>query len=167
MFLSLETARKMWKESVNVSPSNLAIEYFLLENYTREELEAKELPKTFEEIGNSIKSYYIDNCSRIINNLSRGDKFKNKNVFPTKELANASLALAQLLQLRDVYNGDWKVDLNNRPNETVYCIRNKYNNIYLSGARIFNYILSFKTENLRDQFVENFKDLITIALPLL
>jgi len=169
VFISLDTARKMWKGlSLNITIGKKdSIRLFLLDNFTKEELEAKELPKSWEEL-KKIEGYYINTYS-----ITTGQGFgtsteSSKNVFPTKELAEASLALAQLLQLRDVYNGDWKVDLNNRPNEATYWIFNAYNSINTSyGSTSHNKVLSFKSEDLRDQFAENFKSLIEIALPLL
>ena len=65
------------------------------------------LPKTWEELKN-ISGYYISSfCGITHSSLVNGGNY-TKNIFPTKELANAVLALAQLLQLRDRYNGDNK-----------------------------------------------------------
>jgi len=168
VFLSLETARQMWNGLIHDYPHiNKLVELFLLDNFTKEELEAKELPKTWEEL-KKVSGYYINQYSEIGSGKDYSTSVTSKNTFPTKELAEASLALSQLLQLRDVYNGDWKVDLNNRPNETLFLILNKHNNIFKSDTQGgLNRILSFKKESIRDQFVENFKDLITQALPLL
>lgn len=169
VFLSLETARQMWKSESKLNGSHdTSTKLFLLDNFTKEELEAKELPKTYSELG-ILSGYRIKEDCRISGLIQINHSYyTNRNIFPTKELAEASLALSQLLQLRDVYNGDWKIDLNNKPNEDIYIIINRYNNIetncYNNGL---NYILSFQKESIRDQFVKNFEDLITTALPLL
>lgn len=168
VFLSLETAKEMYKSS------DKAIKQFALDNFTKEELEAKELPKTWEEL-RMIKGYFIhSDVSKVSSyvNTTLFDKnkykYKWKNIFPTKELAEASLALAQLLQLRDVYNGDWKVDLNNKPNEERFIIYNNYNHIACACSHNgSNYILSFKDINIRNQFFNNFTELLETALPLL
>ncbi len=161
VFLSLETAKEMYNNP------NDSLRKFALENFTKEELEAKELPKSFKEL-KLLHGYFIDGASQILLHTGNHSHLFHKNVFPTKELAEASLALSQLLQLRDIYNGDWKVDLNNEGEITRHSIYNRYNQIsktsYSGGT---NACLSFKSEDLRDQFVENFKDLITTALPLL
>lgn len=163
VFLSLETAKQMYKDS----KGNKSINLFLLENFTKEELEAKELPKTFKDL-KLLHGYFIGGASQIVLHTSNHSHLYHKNVFPTKELAEASLALSQLLQLRDIYNGSWKVDLNNKPNEGMYIIRNRNNNIentcHNNGL---NYILSFQKESIRDKFFINFEDLIIQALPLL
>lgn len=170
VFLSLETAKKMYNSScINLGSNfkNDCLLAFLLENFTKEELEAKELPKSFKEL-KLLHGYYITNNSEIMLHSGNHSHLFHKNVFPTKELAEASLALSQLLQLRDVYNGDWKVDLNKKPDETRYIIRNYCNLIdTLSIKNCINSILSFKDCQTRDLFAENFKDLITAALPLL
>jgi len=177
VFLSLETARKMYNSKcidLGSDFKNDCLLAFLLDNFTKEELEAKELPKSWEEL-NVINGYYVQSFINHRNNQEDKISFINcyakdgyKNTFPTKELAEASLALAQLLQLRDVYNGNWKVDLNNRPNERKFIIRNRFNGVECNFSEIaYNYILSFEKESIRDKFLENFKDLITTALPLL
>jgi len=170
VFLSLETARKMYKD-LNKNDSCKTIRNWLIEIYTKEELEAEELPKSWKELKTVHGFYTSINCVIIKLNediYNNGTINANKNVFPTKELADASLALSQLLQLRDVYNGDWKVDLNNRPNETKYFINNTYNKIHTGRSDTgWNYVLSFKCKDIRDQFVNNFTELLETALPLL
>lgn len=170
VFLSLETARKMYNKVRSVEdgylPDNPTI-LFLLDNFTKEELEAKELPKSWEEL-QIVKGYYVNSNSEILIACECETVNGNKSIFPTKELAEASLALSQLLQLRDVYNGDWKVDLNNRPTETRFIIRNYCNIIdTLMIKNCINSVLSFQKESIRDEFVRNFSELITTALPLL
>ena len=110
----------------------------------------KELPTKWEDLDTSIiKS---DLC---------GD-------FPTMKEIKANNALRKLCYLRDAYNGepladwcDWADD------NTKYCIEICDNRIskdyYISTRRV----LAFKTEKLRYKFIENFKDLILTAKPLL
>ena len=121
------------------------------------------LPKTWEEL-KIISGYYISNSSEITPSSLVNCCNSDKNIFPTKELAEAVLALAQLLQLRDKYNGDNKGFIYNKYN---YCIT-----FYNNGISKFLYlytqeILAFRTKELRDEFYNNFKDLIEIAKPLL
>ena len=114
------------------------------------EIENK-LPMSVEEIPN--RKFYITNDSNIVINnnkrvLSTGRSCINQ--LSTKERAEAFLALMQLVELRDVWNGDSERHL--------YLIyrENKTSNL-----------LSFKTLELRNQFSEQFKDLIEIAKELL
>lgn len=128
------------------------------------------LPKTWEEFCKShpIKEgYYIDSDSRIspYRRDSRSSE-NDRNLLPSKELAEAMLALCQLIQLRDCYNDGWT------PDWTI--TNNKYNiiphkNVIISAECNWsdNRILAFKTAELCDQFLENFRDLIEVAKPLL
>ena len=126
----------------------------------------KELPTTWEEL-KIIKGFYVNSCY-IHNGGDLPTSFSNKNVFPTKAEAEACLALSQLCQLRDAYNGepladwcDWADD------NTKYCIEICDNRISKDYYFTNKKVLAFKTEELRDKFVENFEDLILTAKPLL
>lgn len=126
-----------------------------------------ELPTKWEDL-KKLKGYYVNNLSEI-DSISDGDiSAINRNVFPTKAEAEACLALSQLCQLRDAYNGepladwcDWS-DAN-----TKYCICFYEDKISKSKNRGDENILSFKTEKLRDEFFKNFRELIEIAKSLL
>ena len=136
------------------------------ENSTFEKIVFKkinELPKTWEDL-KYISGAYISAISNVITDNSVRTYPLYKNIFPTKELAEAALALAQLLQLRDRYNGDNKgfIFLENN-----FCIHNYNNSIHLSLLLTGNAILAFRKKELRNEFYENFKDLIEIAKPLL
>ena len=126
----------------------------------------KELPKTWEEVG-VIKGWYTY-AGGSIDYFSEGNStnYADRNIFPTKEEAEASLALAQLCQLRDRYNDGWKPDWKNST-ETKHIIEINRNYIVKNFYNHTKRILAFKTKNIRDKFLENFKDLIEIAKPLL
>ena len=125
----------------------------------------KGLPKTWEEVG-VIKGWYTY-AGGSINYFSEGisTKCADRNIFPTKEEAEASLALAQLCQLRDIYNDGWKPDWkDNFVKYTLYFWKDNINQINSTGARN---LLAFKNATIRDKFLENFRDLIETAKPLL
>lgn len=124
----------------------------------------KKLPKTWEELG-TVKGYYIDNDS-VIEEEKNGNALDfNKNIFPTKELAEASLAMAQLLQLRDAYNDGWVADWSEKTNKFVIEVcRNEFSTDFYSHMQ---HVMNFKTAKLRDLFFENFNDLLETAKPLL
>ena len=144
---------------IDVEKSNLQTGEIIYKKKTKE----KQLPKTWEEL-KDIKGYYIDAYSIVkpvdgyVNDIS-------KNVFPTKELAEAALALAQLLQLRDTYNDGWTPDWKSYyVKYSIYCDAN----IITTG----NYyevqeVMTFKTKELRDKFFDNFQSLLETAKPLL
>ena len=124
----------------------------------------RELPKSWEEL-KVVEGFYIDEDSHIHDCPMVDVLRKNKNVFPTEEEAEACLALAQLCQLRDRYNGGWKPDWKD--------VNEKYI-IYFHADKIISgdtyraqSVLHFKTKKLRDKFLENFRDLIEVAKPLL
>ena len=153
--LTKEVAEKMYKSE------DESVRAFALSNYP--ELEEEVLPKTWEELGR-IYGCYIrpDSC------IKDADCFtvsENKTVYPTRELAEAALALAQLLQLRDRYNGDWVADWSDCEDKYVIEIyRGKIDTDVYHGRQK---VMHFKTAELRDKFLENFRDLLEIAKPLL
>ena len=127
----------------------------------------KELPTTWEEL-KIIKGFYVNSCY-IHNGGDLPTSFSNKNVFPTKAEAEACLALSQLCQLRDAYNGEPLDDWCNwkSTNQCKYSIEVYENEISTCNYKWTRKVLAFKTEKLRDKFLENFEELILTAKPLL
>ena len=124
------------------------------------------LPKTWEELG-EIDGYYTDSNS-CIDSLPFAPfppRERTRNTWPTLEEAEASIALAQLCQLRDRYNGGRKPDwLDDGRKYVIYFAGEKMYTACMTGIQ---FVLAFKTEELRDKFMENFSDLIEKAKPLL
>lgn len=60
----------------------------------------------------------------------------------------------------------WEPDWRNS-DEDKYCIEYSYGRINQVTTNIYNYILAFPTEEMRDTFYENFKDLIEKCKELL
>ncbi len=154
--ISKETANR-WYNGNDTELKQLALQTF-------PELAEKELPKSFSEIKNK-KGWYVDMHEYIIESENLKDEKGFRHIFATKEQAEASIAIAQLSQLMKVYNDGWEADWAN--DEDKFCIEfcidgiNKVTNI---GTNKF---LSFKDEKTRDLFLENFRDLILTAKPLL
>ena len=126
----------------------------------------RELPKKWEDLG-GVNGFYINAQSDI--NPYYDSEIKgttSKNIFPTREEAEACLALAQLCQLRDRYNDGWKPNWKD-DGEIKYCIEFFKGKIEKECHYITKRVLCFKTRELRDKFLENFRDLIKIAKPLL
>lgn len=124
----------------------------------------RELPKSWEDL-KILNGYYVKDSSKVDLFKSYTTDEYNKNVFPTKEEAEACLALAQLCQLRDRYNDGWKPCWNT--DTMKHCIYVSKGEIR-SGHQFENSrILTFEKIEIRDKFLENFKDLIEIAKPLL
>ena len=125
-----------------------------------------ELPTKWEDL-KKINGYFVNNQGGI-NKDTASPAINHKNTFPTKAEAEACLALSQLCQLRDAYNGepladwcDWS-DAN-----TKYCIEFYDNEITAFNYNCTRTVLTFKTRALRDEFVKNFRELIETAKPLL
>lgn len=127
-----------------------------------------ELPKNWCDL-KFIKGFFVNGESEIKEINEAHDKILaikgNRNIFPTKEEAEACLALSQLCQLRDRYNDGWKPCWNT--NTMKHCIYVSKGEI--RGGHQFenSRILTFEKREIRDKFLENFKDLIEIAKPLL
>lgn len=79
--------------------------------------------------------------------------------------AEAVLALCQLIQLRNCYNGDWVPDWKDNTDKyfIVFCYQ-EARTIELEAAQYSP--LYFKSEELRDEFLRNFRDLIEKLKPL-
>ena len=120
------------------------------------------LPMSWEELG-VVKGYFIyqNNVHSVIDKAID----RNRNVFPTKEEAKAMLAMAQLCQLRDRWNDGWKPDW--KDNAVKSCIVSFKNILYKDGYYSTSTPMAFKTRELRDKFMETFKDLLEEAKPFL
>lgn len=123
------------------------------------------LPKSWKEFG-EVKGWFVNNRCEI-DYYDEGDSTNDmdKNLFPTEEEAEACIALAQLCQLRDRYNDGWKPDWEDGTEKHV--IYFSHDIIDRTSACLSHYVLTFKTQELRDKFLENFRNLIEIAKPLL
>jgi len=160
--LTLEKAREIFKEG------NEAINKMLLANFTEEELNKKGV-RDWDDI-DADKSFFclrnrID--KRVISIASPLDK----DDWPTKELAEAAMAMSQLAwwMRQPEYNGEDQVDWCDWNDDSVY----KYT-ILFQGHDIHSGLyfctrryLAFKTLEIRDRFLEDRRDLIEQAKPLL
>lgn len=93
------------------------------------------------------------------------DYNKNYSGYPSEELADAAEALRKLLFLRDYYNDDWQPDWKNRNIKWTIEVAN--NVLTVTNSYIFSRPIYFKTEQLADKFLEEQKELLEIAKPLL
>lgn len=123
------------------------------------------LPKSWKEFG-EVEGWFVNNRCEI-DYYDEGDSTNDmdKNLFPTEEEAEACLALAQLCQLRDRYNDGWKPNWKDGTNKhSIYFTCDEIDGV----CECYSHrILTFKTVEIRDKFLENFRDLIKIAKPLL
>lgn len=110
------------------------------------------LLKTWEEYAGE---HIIQNGSSLVLNFP-DDK---------QELMKAFSALYKLIRLRDCYNDGWMPDW---ADDTIkHTIGFPKNELWKGRCVYCSAVLAFKTEELRNEFYGNFKDLIEIAKPLL
>ena len=122
------------------------------------------LPMSWEEL-EIIKGYYIFTNSKISELSIMNAVDVTRNTFPTEEEAKAMRAMAQLCQLRDAWNGGWKPDW--KDNTRKCCIVSFKNTVLRDFYYSVSHPMVFKTEELRDKFMETFKDLLEEAKPFL
>lgn len=164
--------KKEYYKSTNWLVAKNSSNIYEFRKATEEELELCKMinPDPFvttpkwEDFGR-IEGYYITSSSIIDKYSSLNSISSNKNTFPSKEEAEACLALTQLLQWRDKYNEGWKPDWTD--NNPKYVISVYYDEILIQKLFSGNKILAFKSREIRNKFLEDFKDLIEIAKPLL
>ena len=122
------------------------------------------LPKTWEEFckQNEIKKseYYVDTSSCIIV-ISDSKRYSgsDRNLLPSKEAAEAHLALMQLHQLRDCYREGWIPD----DNHDNYLILNNKGEYNISVNNWTSHFLTFQDRERAEEFLTNFHDLIEKA----
>lgn len=127
--------------------------------------EEKELPTKWEDVCNNQAGWYINSYTGSASTISRGKYYYDSDrlLWPTEKLAEACLALSQLVTLTYRYNGN---EILNDACNQYYIIATSNNDIKTYDT-MGNLPLSFKTRELRDTFLENFRPLIEIAKPLL
>ena len=131
----------------------------------------RKLPKSWEDFCEMFPikegESYIDEISVVIerdDNLNRLPDC-DKSCLPDRAPAEAVLALCQLIQLRNCYNGDWVPDWED--DEIKYFIEFCNKDIQKTGFfHSQSSPLYFKTEELRDEFLSNFRPLIEKLKPL-
>ena len=133
----------------------------------------KETPKKpvriskWEDFG-KIKGYYITSASGLeaaTSNLA-SNLWNYRNVWPTKELAEASLALCQLMRYRDNWNEGWVANYTN-DNNVKWSINLQNGILGVYGWSETQHILAFETKDMAVEFGRTFNTLLEIAKPLL
>lgn len=134
----------------------------------------KKLPKTWEEFCASQPiqkgECLVTSDSELRMNidyktLPHQRPYYYRNLLPSKEKAEAILALCQLIQLRDCYNDGWKPEWT-AACKLKHCISYSSYTWCKATSVTGGYIFVFKTEELRDEFYRNFKDLLDKLKPL-
>jgi hypothetical protein len=125
----------------------------------------KQLVKSWEEI-KDLNGYYVDGDCEIGKAEADSAYDDVKNTFTTEKQAKASIAFAQLSQLRDVYRQGWIPDWSDK-DMPKYCIVLSEKYLLIYAKYIDTYFLSFQSKAIAEEFLENFRDLINQAKPLM
>lgn len=132
----------------------------------------RKLPKSWEEFCKMFPTKadecYIDDLSEIKNGVTRCVRRieRDENLLPDRATAEAVLALCQLIQLRNAFNGDWVPDWKNG-DEIKHVIQFSEEEIrFDTWLRVSTSPLYFKTSELRDEFLRYFRPLIKQLKPL-
>ena len=131
-----------------------------------------EFSKTWEEWCTKNKRtnfVYINNSSEVKTNIAILNQsicpVSDKNLIISESRAKAFLALMQLINLRDEYRQGWEPDYVD--DSVKYTIIRYKTVIKCDIFAHYSHILSFQSAEIRDNFLENFKDLIETAKELL
>ena len=127
----------------------------------------KELPKTWEGCIAKIKDLECIGSNGDIDEVdfNLGIIYDHVNDIP-KGLGKPMLALCQLLVCREVYRQGWKpnwYDSKTKKWVIEYVNYNIASMTYMQTSRV----LSFQSAEIRDEFLENFRDLIEEAKELI
>lgn len=163
LIISLTKAKELYENG------NEDIKSLLLETFKKEELETRELPKTWVGYceNNYRKGYYLSEGStvRAFTKDAHNSKlnFKSdKNTFESKENAEAVLALCQLIRLRDEYNGHKPiVNINKDPYTIEYDTEHNYYDIIpIDIDYSYKSLFVFHNKELAQEFLKNFRPLL-------
>ena len=132
----------------------------------------RKLPKSFEEFCELFPKtkgeFYTNANSSILKDVSEDERSKttDANLLPNCATAEAVLALCQLIQLRNAYNGDWVPDWNDTDEKKYIIACGNFGDIEHWTAYSACRLLAFKTAELRDEFLRCFRPLIEKLKPL-
>ena len=126
------------------------------------------LPKTWEEFceQNKVKKseYFINTSSYITNPWTDGknERHRNydRNLLPNKKAAEQHLVLMQLHQLRDCYRQGWIPTVDE---VSFVIIKRVRGYLEVNSFTYSSKFLSFQSEEIAKEFLDNFRDLIEQA----
>lgn len=129
-----------------------------------------QLPKTWEEFckQNPVREteYFLNNCCYLIIATEKGGRIRSeetdKNLLPSKQAAEAHLALMQLHQLRDAWREGWLPDWTN-DKQNKYAILSFRCEYEITPLNFRSRFLTFQDKKRADEFYECFRDLIEKA----
>jgi len=149
--LSIEKARELYNSG------NEQIKSLILETFTEEELKRDSFDKLIHR-----KGYFVADYSEVKEAGINGEE--DKNIYHTKEQAEASIAQAQLTHHIDIANRGWKPHWGY--SETKYCIVPCGIHWEIVCNAFYKRFLTFKTREIAEQFLKEHIDLLDQYRPL-
>lgn len=134
-----------------------------LQAFTEKELTKLDLPKTWEEFCINYpvqtKECWLSGRGMIEQPACSGSR-RYKNWIPSKQSAEAHLAMMQLEQLRDCWRQGWKPEWNS---SVKYAIKWDTDDLTVFTAKVIHSFLVFPTREMAEEFLNCFRDLIEQA----
>ena len=151
--VTLETAKRWYEQGGEFKEMALSA-------YTEAELNPIRNEWGSRFLNGYIEGYCINLLSNIEDVKGSASSF-DKNLFKTEKQAKSALAYAQLTQLMALpeYNGDWVPDWSNI-NERKYVLCRLKKKIEVDNTVSLHFPISFKSQQIRDKFLENNYDLL-------
>lgn len=158
-----------WLDGAEIQFLSKSNEWIDLKNpkwYTGFKYRVKPTKIEFKDCSFNDEEYCVDSFGRIIAPETASFNIEKRTDFiKDKEIAEAYAVLPQLIRLRDEYNEGWKPDW--KDNHIKYVLDCWEDVIVTARGNRLKRLLSFKTEEIRDKFLKNHRDLIEIAKPFL
>ena len=152
--IDLTTAKEWYKQGGDLR--KVALQAF-------SEKELQSLPKSWEEYCkinpyiDKDKNVFLRSAGISCISYTGLKREEYPGIIPSKERAEQFLILNKLLQIRDYYNNGWEPDWNN-DNEAKFVITSERHGfglyIFYSTPSLF----PFKTNELRNEFLQNFRE---------
>lgn len=159
--ISLDTAKRLYEQGGEYRDIALTA-------FKEHELIGDRLPKTWEEFcknyppkkGECYMNPSCEICS-IVYHTDNRNKDSDRNILPSRQAAEAHLALMQLHQLRDAWREGWLPDWNDDK-------QRKYSICSIVGELMIKisynrHFLAFQDEKRANEFLTNFRELIEQA----
>ena len=110
--------------------------------------------------------YKVDRIGNVVPMKSYNiRKIKTFGLYKEKDVAEAVAYLPRLIRLRDHFNGDWQPDY--KDGSDKYAIKVDRDEIVKDVTKSSQYLLVFKTQEIRDFYLENYLNIIVKTKKLL
>lgn len=159
--LSIEQAKEIYGKS------DEATKELLLTTFTKQELEGSQYPESWSDL-DRIQGAIVDSNCEIIKVDKPIEFWRERQVFASYQMAQSSIAMAQLSQLMRKYNGGNQEDWCNWTEDSYkYCINYYENNLCIDDSMYTKSFLAFKDLGKAEHFLNHHREIIEKAKYLL